>query len=1084
MLGLLFTPIALAQSTFGSITGTITDPSGAIVPTADVLVTNEGTAITRRVTSSSSGLFNVPNLDTGTYTVHVSAKGFTPYDREGLVLMANQIINVDARLTMGASSQAVEVVGASPIIATETNDISSIMPSKSVAALPLIGRHAADYGVYTYTTLATGTSSSSSSSVPVFQGTRDTTGVMATMDGISVTAYSQGAGPVSIGMEDVQEIKMETSVAPAEFPTAGNVQVVSKSGTNDFHGAAFEDYNGNVLNARNFFSSTVPWRVYNNFGVSAGGPVIKNKLFFFGDYEGSREAASGTLIETVPQPAWRSGNFSSLNTAVRDPSTNQAFPGNVIPTSRISAVSQAVQNYIFPLPNTGAPGTLNNNWVLNVPSQTGFTDYNRVDGRGDYNLTDRDTLIARLSWMRMPYYSAGVYPLARIQTRYAQNAVLSYNHIFSPSIVNEFRMGATYHRNYFVANVVGSNLLQQFGIQGVPTVGVKTAPYFNITGLTAFNPSSGADYYNDNPDTSFEWIDNLSWVQGRHAMKFGFDAIRERYNGNSINYTVYGAYNFTGAYTQSAYADFLLGIPQTTSLALPSPNRAIRGTTYGLYAQDHFRVSNSLTLNYGIRWELPQPYDDTHGQLYTYDPATGGLVVPDNGLRLVNAFYPKNIPIQTASQAGYPANSLVNMDLKNVEPRLGFAYKLFGSDKAVLRGGYGIYTNLVYSPLAASMVGGPFAGSVSYFNSVTKGVPLFSFPSPFLPTGTTAVQNVSGVNPNLKTPYTQQWNLTIERQIGSLGLRASYVGSRSINLIYQRNLNEPAPSTTPFTTALFPNQRFSTISYYDNGGTDFYNALELLVQKSLGKNLTFNSGFTWAKDLTDTQDSGGGGGSFASQSIQNQYCLACEKSNNELVPPHRLYAYAVYALPVGKGQRFLSNSHGVVQLLLGGWQTSWTAVLQSGQYFTPSYSTYDPSNTGVIGGVPDRISGVPLYPSNQTVNDWFNASAFAVPGCPASTPLCSNPANVGRFGNSGWNYLVGPPLRNLDFGLSKDFKPIERVTLRFTMTMVDALNHPSFTNPSANISAPTSVGVISGTRGALLGEPTARNIDFVLRLMF
>jgi len=1062
----------------------VKDPSGAVVPGADVLVTNQGTAATRRVTTSSAGLFNVSNLDIGTYKVRISAKGFNSYDRDDLVLMTNQIINVDASLKLGSSTDSIEVREPSPIITTEANDISTSMRGDSAEALPLIGRHAADQGIYTYTTLATGTSTSSSSSYPVFQGTRDTTGVMATMDGIWVAAYSQGASPVSMGMDAVQEIKVETSVAPPEFATAANIQVVSKSGTNDFHGAAFEDYNGNVLNARTFFSPTVPWRVYNDFGASAGGPIKRNKLFFFADYEGSREAATGTLVETVPLVPWRTGDFSSLNQVVRDPSTGQPFPGNIIPSSRISPVSTAVQNYIFPLPNTGAPGTLNNNWTKNVISQTGFTHYNRLDTRGDYNITPKDTIFVRLSWMRMPYYSAGVYPLARIQTRYAQSAVLSYNRIISPDAVNEFRMGATYHRNLFVANVVGSNLLSQFGIQGVPTVGVQTAPYFNVSGVTTFNPSSGADYYNSNPDTSFEWTDNLSWTRGRHAMKFGFDAVVERYNGNSINYTVYGAYTFSGAYTGVGYSDFLLGIPQTTQLALPSPDRELRGKTFGLYAQDQFRVNNSLTLTYGIRWELPQPYTDARGQLYNYNPATGSLVVPDNGIHLVNAFYPKNIPITTASQAGYP-NALINMDMKNIEPRVGFAYKLFGSDKTVLRGGYGIYTNLLYSPLAAgTMVGGPFGGSVTYFNSLTNGVPLFSFPSPFLPTGTTAVQNVSGVNPNLKTPYTQQWNLTIERQIGSLGLRASYSGSRSIGLLYGRNLNEPAPSTTPFTTALFPNQLFSSISYYDNGGTDSYNSLELLVQKKLGKNLTFNTGFTWAKDLTDAQDSGGGGGSAAGQTIQNQFCLTCERSNNEIVPSRRLYGYAVYALPVGTGQRLLGNAHGLVQMLFGGWQTSWTVVLQTGQWFTPSFSTYDPSNTGVIGGVPDRISGVPLYPSSQTVSSWFNPAAYAIPGCPTTVPLCSNPANIGRFGTSGWNYLEGPPLRNLDFGLSKDFKVYERVALRFSMTMVDALNHPNFTNPAANISTPSSVGLISGTKGALLGEPSARNIDFVLRLMF
>jgi carboxypeptidase family protein len=1083
--GFLFVPGSFAQSTFGSITGTVLDPNGAAVPAADVVVTNLGTGSIRRVTSTSEGLFSMANLDLGTYSVRVSAQGFATYSRDNLVLTANQRISVEVELKVGTSIDSVEVNVPSPIISTETNDIASSIRGGTAESLPLIGRHAADTGIYTYATLATGTSTSAGSPLPIFQGVRSGTGVMATMDGISVAAYAQGAGPVSIGMSAVEEVKMETSVAPPEFPTAGNVQVVSKSGTNNFHGAIFEDYNGNALNTRSFFSSSVPWRVYHNFGASAGGPIVRNKIFFFANYEGAREAARATKNETVPLPAWRNGDFRSLSQMVKDPVTNAPFPGNVIPDSRISQVSRAVQDYIYPLPNNGPPGTLNNNWTMNVISQTGFTHYNRIDARVDYNATKLDTIFARVSWMRMPFYSAGVYPLARLQTRYAQSAALSYNRIISPNAVNEVRMGITYHRNYLVANVTGSDLLQRFGIQGVPTSGVKTAPYFGVTGLTAFDPGAGSNIYFDNPDTSFEWIDNLSWTRGRHMMKFGFDAIRERYNGNSINQTVYGVYNFTGAYTGVPYADFLLGLPQTTTLALPNPDRAMRGNTFGLYGQDQFRVNNSLTLTYGIRWELPQPYSDIRGQIYTYNPTTGSLVVPDKGAQLVNAFYPKNIPIVTASQAGYPANTLINHDLTSIEPRVGFALKLFGSDKLVLRGGYGIYANLIYSQVSAgAMTGGPFAGSQSYFNSITNGVPSFSFPSPFLPTGTTAVQNVAGVNPNLRTPYTQQWNLTIERQLGSIGLRASYAGSHTVGLLYQRNLNQPAPSTTRFSTALFPNQRFSRISYYDNGGSDSYNSLELLVQKRMGKNLIFNTGFTWAKDLTDTQDTGGGGGSFAGQLLQNQFCRVCERSNNQLVPSRRLYGYAVYSLPVGKGQQFLGNARGIVQAVLGGWQTSWTVVLQSGQYFTPSFSTFDTSNTGVIGGAPDRIAGAPLYPERQDLNHWFNPGAFAIPGCSPSTPICNNPANVGRFGTAGWNYLIGPPLRNLDFGLAKDFKVHERVTARFSLIMVNALNHPSFNTPNANISTPASVGVITGIRGALLGEPSARNIDFVFRLSF
>ena len=1083
-----FASVGLAQSTFGAITGTVKDPAGALVPGAQIEVANEGTGAIRRFTTSAAGVFNVPNLDVGGYKVRVSAKGFSTYERGGLNLTANQILNLNVDLSLGTATQVVEVQGASPAIATETTDIAGVMGHDSLEDLPLVGRHdGGTGGIYTYVTFNTGAAKVANSSTPIIQGTRSQVGILPTMDGIAVMAYPQGAGPVQPGIEDIQEVRVETAVAPAEFATAGNFQAVSKSGTNEYHGSAFWEYNGNALNARNFFSATVPFRVYNDFAASAGGPIKKNKLFFFMDYEGSREAATSTLVESVPLTAWRSGNFSSLSAPIKDPTTGQAFPNNQIPASRISPVSQAIQSYAYPLPNAGSAASVSNNWVANFPGNTGFTDYDGFDVRGDYNVTEHDIVFSRISWRKMPLTVAGVpTPLFRDQARYGESAVLSWNHTISPAAVNELRFGSTYHRNHYFANVTGSDLLKQFGIQGISTSGVRTAPYFNITGVTPWNPSTNSFTYQDNPETTLEALDNLSWNHGRHFMKYGFDFIRDIYGGNNIGPLVYGEYDFSGTYTGSGYGDFLLGIPQTTELQIPPPDRALRGNVWAMYAQDQFKVNSSLTLNFGFRWELEQPYTDKHGLLYNFNPATGGLVIPDGAQHYINPLYPKNIPITTASQAGFPASSLINANFKRgFEPRIGFAYKLFNNDKTVLRGGYGIYSNLIYSQIARSpLSGGPYSGSVTYFNAINNGTPLFSFPDPFLSSGTASIQNVSGANPHLKLPYTEQWNLSLERQLGSFGLRASYVGTRSVDLPYNRNLNEPVPSTTPFTTALYPNQLYNNIVYTDSGGTDRYNALELAAQKKYGQNLTITSGFTWAKDLTDTQDSGGGGSNYGGQLLQNQFCRVCEKSNNELVLPHRFFAYAVYALPVGRGQRFLSNSNGIVQAILGGWRTSWTATLQDGPYFTPTFSGSDPSNTGVIGGVPDRIGNGNLPSGQRTLNHWFDTSAFVVPGCPTTNPVCSNPANVGRFGNSGWNYLTGPATKNLDIGLAKDFKVTERFLLRFNMTMADALNHPNFTIPAANISSPGTVGVISSATSAALVEPVSRQINFSLRLNF
>ena len=383
------------------------------------------------------------------------------------------------------------------------------------------------------------------------------------------------------------------------------------------------------------------------------------------------------------------------------------------------------------------------------------------------------------------------------------------------------------------------------------------------------------------------------------------------------------------------------------------------------------------------------------------------------------------------------------------------------------------------------MIGGPFSGSVTYTNKITDGVPLLSFPSPFLTSGTTSTQNVAGVNPHVKNPYTQQWNLTLEQEVASVGLRVSYLGSHSVSLLYRRNLNLPPPSTTPFSTSLRRYPLYNQVIYAESGGSESYNALEVGAEKRFGKNLTFNTGWTWARSLTDTQDSGGGGSTYAGQVIQDQYNRNVEKANNQLVVPHRVFAYAVYALPLGSGQRLFPGAKGVVQQIIGGWEMAWTAVAQSGQWFTPSFSGSDPSNTNTIGGRPDRIANGNLS-SDRTIQRWFDPAAFAVPGCPATDPRCVNTprVNVGRFGNSGLNILSGPPIRNLDFALVKNLTLRENKRLQFRLTMSNALNHPNFAVPRSNISATSTVGTINSQVRALNGSPSTREIDIGLRLEF
>ena len=381
-----------------------------------------------KATTSSGGAFNAPNLDVGKYRLTVTAPGFARYERAGLALSSNQVLNVDASIELATTATITEVRAATPAISTETSSLSDSKTNEVLQQLPLeMSRHLADKGFYTYTFLSTGTSSVTTTSIPVINGVRTQSGTLPTMDGIAVTAYSGGASPVQPSFEIIQEVNVLTANPTAEFAVAANYTVVTKSGTNQYHGTAFYNFNGHKLNSRNFFATETPLRVYNNFGGSLGGPIKKNKLFFFGDYEGSREAARRLMTADVPLAAWRTGDFSGLSASIVDPTNLDAnrrpipFPGNRIPDNRISPVAKNVQE-VFPLPNFGPPILQSSNFRQLFVGTTGFTRFNMFDARGDYNLSSRDVIFVRVSWRCMPWM-ASITPRPSVTTRNAAMAI-------------------------------------------------------------------------------------------------------------------------------------------------------------------------------------------------------------------------------------------------------------------------------------------------------------------------------------------------------------------------------------------------------------------------------------------------------------------------------------------------------------------------------------------------------------------------------------------------------------------------------------------------------------------------------------
>ncbi len=823
----------------------------------------------------------------------------------------------------------------------------------------------------------------------------------------------------------------------------------------------------------------MPFRVYNNFGGRIGGPVVKNRTFFFGAYQGSRDQGSVVVAGNVPLPPWRGGDFSGVSRSLANPFTGQPFTGNIIPGNLINGVSQRLQDIFYPAPNFGPPDLQSGNWrgVLK-PGLSAFTDFDSFDIRVDHKLREQDTVFATFNYIRMPRttWQAGSLPPfgLRKQLRQGRSGALSWMHILSPAVINEFRMGVTRQRNDIRSTFIGSDILQQAGIQGVSVAGVPVVPIFNVTGITTAANVPNFVF----PDTSFQWTDNVNWTRGSHSMKFGFNAIRDRDSGFFIGGNVYGVYNFTGASTGFPYGDFLLGLPQTTQRVNPTPQRHRFGNWWAAYFQDQYKVTPRLTLNYGLRWEAQEPYHDNRGLLGSFDLRSGALVIPDEGVRHINPLFPKTIPIITASQAGYPKDTLLDFRSAYFYPRFGFAYRPFGDERTVVRGGYGVYGSTIYP--AMTLAGGPFSGSETFTNRIVNNAPLFSFPRPFLEAGALPAQNAQGVDPRLRVPYSQQWNLTVERQVGEVGISVAYVGTRSVNLIYGRNLNQLAPGTAPFSPSRFLYPLYNSVIWYENGGNQIYNSLQVAARKAYGKNLFFNTGWTWAKSLTDTQDQT----SFAGPIIENAFDRRAERADSTLTSTHRFYTSVIYALPIGRSQRYLASLNRPLEGLLGGWRMAWNVLAQSGQFFTPGFSGFDPSNTNNFGGRPDRVAGASTGPAGgRSIQQWFNPAAFKIPGCPDSEPVCRAPANIGRFGNSALNVLRAPRVVNFDLAVMKQFAIRESKQLLFRVSATNVFNHPNFSTPAANIISPGTVGRITSTYGELPGT-RAREVDFMLRLEF
>jgi hypothetical protein len=1058
-----------AQTNLGRIVGTVRDNTGGVIPGVTVVVVNEGTSWTREFLTNEMGGYEIANLIAGNYTVSAEMSGFKRFIRPNVVLDAGRTLRIDVQMEIGEVSNEVRVESTTPLVESETPSISNSIDYEGHMKSPVSTGGRPWEALVSLPNFVSGTATF----VYSLAGSRGAQ-LDIQVDGIGTPAAGSPLGSGTMTMEGTSELKVLAVNNSAEYSQPAILQQISRSGSNDFHGSLRYYHTNTALNARSFFAATKAAGHDHTFGAWFGGPLVipklyngKDRTFFMLSYDGGFSPGFTNVNATVPTEAMRAGDFTGQKT-IKDPLTGKAFPQNQIPAGRINPVSEKIQERFYPLPNYGNPAvftTLNHRIIFD-----NSTKFGNADLRVDQKLSDQNTMYARVGWVqfnvaRMEGNLPTIGP--RTQLRNLRSVVLSDTHSFSGQLINEFRIG--YHRsfNQYHGPQRGLEVLSSMGIQGIENVpDAYGIPVMNITGVQALTQVEEAAL----AEQMHQMTDSMTWIRGRHTWKFGLDVRREHPNSVLIPPQAYGNYSFTTTFTGIGYADFLLGLPQQTSKTFPAPADYRRQADWGFFVSDDFKLGPRLTLQLGVRYEYETPVTHLLDTMYNFDRASGTLVVASQAaLSRVSPLFNQSILIGVADGSQFPKRALWRADKNNFAPRIGFAFRPSQSNDFVVRAGFGLFFDRLGTGLVDNALTGPFTpGDEIYTNKIVGGKPLFSFPRPFGETSAGASKTppaIEAYNPDLLNPIVHQWNLSIEKEWYDVGFRASYIGSRTNQLVLRRDINKPTPSTTPFNQVLRPYPAFSNILYNDRGGNAYYDALQLEAKRRFSS-LSFDFGYTWANNISDVQDQGY---RDAGVPMENPYDRSAERGREPYAIQHRFVGNLIWQIPVGRGRRALSGVPAYLDHVLGGWETIWTLYAQSGRWFNPTFAGADPSNTNTIGGRPDRLADGKL--SDWTLDRYFDVSAFAAP-----------PAGSGRFGNCGRNVLEGPGIKTAHLGLGKNFKLQENATLMVELAVRNLFNHPNFGNPNVRIEN-ANAGKITSLVNSL-ESAAARNMQVRLRLIW
>ena len=1072
---------AFAQIQTGRIAGTVYDPNKAVVPNATVTVTNTETKVAQKVLSKSAGDYVVPALNPGIYEIHVSASGFRTVVQNGVEMQVGKDLLLDFDLTLGETSSVIEVTSTVPLLNSESGSLGHVMTNRQIVDLPLNGRGFNELARLTPGVVLLPGTGNVTRIRPEFVNGTTISGVRGRqvsyfLDGTDTSEQHQGGSWIQTSVDALQEFSVQQNAYSAEQGRSGSFfNATTRSGTNQVHGTLYEFLRNEKLDSRNFFGTTRDLLKRNQFGASAGGPILlpkiydgRNRTFFFANYEGMRERQGNTVSRTSPTAAMLGGDFSAIANTLYDPlttagGTRQPFAGNRIPSNRLSPQAAYFNKYLTTAATPSGVVTFSPSTAVNE---------DQITAKFDQTFSDRHRAFVRYSLNDNRLTEPGSTPAlgtADSGTR-GQNYTASITSNLKPSLLNEFRFNTLYGAIHLAPYLPGIDFNKEAKITGLENLrrsfDTGSFPDFAWSGYAGINGSS----FDQRPKTqdryTLEFTDNLTWIKGRHVVKTGMKMRHYQWLGtDSKNYM--GNWTFNGQNTENpasaartgdSFADWVLGLPANAGRGFPSDTFGGAYTAWQVFVQDDFKVSSRLTLNIGLRYEYTPWTTGYRGQTGTFDGTQSRPIIVASKTNQVDLGAQPAAPIaygylkdliQTSSEAGLPY-SITYPDKRQIAPRFGFAWRPVG-ETTVLRGGYGIFYEGEYTDGRVNLFMPPFLLQDIALND--RGViPNRTLADFYLGAPLGSPNSTIGLTPeytHMRMGYDQHWNFGIQQQLSkTMVADIEYVGNKGSNIQGNNGFNIPAPGAGGVQARRqFP--RFGAFSYISSDISSTYHAMQVKMERRLSGGLWLLGSYTFSKSLWNTNTPAVGG------------MFAFEKGPSEYQVPHSFSFSFGYELPFGKGKPVFGSANRLANGVIGGWQLQGIMIFRSGVPYTVSMSR-DVANTGVGGQRPNRTGSGKS--DNPTLAQWFNPADFVA--APNFT-----------YGNSGLRILSPDILRTVDFSLFKQFQIAERARLQLRWEAFNLPNTPSFAAPNATLDTAT-VGRVTSTATA------PRQMQVALKLTF